>query len=98
MVWWLTYTDLTIPEVADGFALTRQAILEARAQTLAQDREAKFVVIILPHREQVYAPVALQARLDDLNQALADFCQQVDLTCIDLTQALREKAGQESEP
>jgi hypothetical protein len=98
LVWWLTNTDLDIPEVVDGFALTRQAILDARAQTLAEDSEAKFVVITMPYREQVYAPKALLHQLDNLNQALADFCQQAHLTCIDLTQALREKAGQESEP
>jgi hypothetical protein len=98
LVWWLTYTNLDIPEVADGFALTQQAILEARRQTLAQDSQAKFVVIVLPYREQTYAPAALQPQLDHLNQTLADFCRQHDLTCIDLTVALREKAKSETKP
>jgi hypothetical protein len=97
LVWWLTYTNLAIPEVADGLALTQAAILEARQQTLAQDNEARFVVVIFPYREQVYAPPALQPQLDQLNQALADFCRQQSLTCLDLTLALRERASQESE-
>lgn len=96
LVWWQTYTDLNIPEVAAGFGLTQRAILEARQQTLAQDGKAKFVVVIFPYREQVYAPAALQPGLDQLNQAVADFCQQQDLVCIDLTQGLREKASRES--
>lgn len=98
LVWWLTYTDLSVPEVANGFALTQQEVLKARQETLAQNSAAQFVVIIFPYREQVYAPSALQPRLDQLNLALADFCRQQSLTCVDLTSALREKAGQEAEP
>jgi hypothetical protein len=98
LVWWLTYTDLSLPEVADGFALTQQELLEARQETLAQNKAAKFVVIIFPYREQIYAPAALQPQLDQLNQALADFCRQQSLTCVDLTPALREKANQETMP
>lgn len=98
LVWWVTYTDLSVPEVANGFALTQQAILAARQDTLAQNSAAKFVVVIFPYREQVYAEAALQSRLDQLNQVLADFCRQQSLACIDLTSALREKAKQETEP
>lgn len=97
LVWWLTYTDLTSPEAADGLALTQQAILDARQQVLAQDEKTKFVVVIFPYREQVYASTELQPQLDQLNQALADFCRQQDLTCLDLTSALRERAGQAGE-
>ncbi|MBI1882010.1 MAG: hypothetical protein HYR94_27860 [Chloroflexi bacterium] len=96
LVWWLTYTDLTIPEVTDGLTLTQQAILAARAQTLAEDSEARFVVVIFPYREQIYTPAALQPQLDHLNQALAGFCRQQRLACIDLTPALREKAKLET--
>ena len=97
LVWWLTYTNLDIPEVADGFALTQQAMLEARRQSLAQGSQAKFVVIVLPYREQAYAPAAMQPQLDRLNQALADFCRQHQLACLDLTPALREKAQDEAD-
>lgn len=97
LIWWLTNTDLSVPEVADGFALTQQAILEARQETLAQNSTAKFVVVIFPYREQVYAAPFLQPRLDRLNEALADFCRQQKLACVDLTSSLREKASQEPE-
>lgn len=97
LVWWLTYTDLTIPEVADGLALTEQAILDARQQVLAQDEKTKFIVVIFPYREQVYARTDLQPQLDQLNYTLADFCRQQQLTCLDLTSALRERASQSDE-
>lgn len=96
LIWWLTNTDLDIPEVAEGLALTQQSILEARRQTLAADPNAQFIVLILPFREQVYAPAALQPRLDHLNHTLAGFCRQHNLVCLDLTPALREKAGIEA--
>lgn len=98
LVWWLTSTDLTIPEVADGFSLTQQAILAARDQTLAADKATRFVVVIFPYREQIYASTALQPQLDQLNQALTDFCRQHGLDCLDLTLALREKAALETQP
>ncbi len=97
LVWWLTYTDLNISEVADGLALTQQAILNARQQILAQDEKTKFVVVIFPYREQVYISTGLQPQLDQLNQALADFCRQQQLTCLDLTSVLRERAKQDNE-
>lgn len=97
LVWWLTYTDLTIPEVADGLRLTQQAILNARQQVLAQDEKTQFIVILFPYREQVYAPTELQPQLDQLNKAMADFCRQQTLTCLDLTPTLREQADQADE-
>jgi lysophospholipase L1-like esterase len=92
-VWWLTYTDLAIPEVGQGFALTQEAILAASDQ--ARRNGVDFVVLILPFREQVYAASGLHARFDKLNQALADFCRQNDIPIVDLTAALREKAAAE---
>lgn len=97
LVWWLTNTDTTLPEVATGLSLTQQTILEARRQTLTQDKATRFVVVILPYREQVYAPTSLQPQLDRLNQTLADFCQAQQLTCLDLTTLLRQKAATEPE-
>jgi hypothetical protein len=96
LVWWQTYTDLSVLEVAAGLAQTQTAILEARRQTLVQDSQTKFVVVMFPYREQVYAPAKLQPPLDQLNQALANFCQQQNLDCLDLTPALREKAKAET--
>lgn len=93
-VWWLTYTDLSIPEVARGFALTQEAILAARDQTRRSG--AEFVVLILPFREQVYANPVLRPRFDRLNQALVEFCRQNEIEVIDLTAALR--AASTAEP
>jgi hypothetical protein len=96
LVWWQTYTDLSVPEAATGLAQTQAAILEARRQTLAQNSQTKFVVVMFPYREQIYAPAKLQPPLDQLNQALANFCQRQNLDCLDLTPALREKAKAET--
>ena len=92
-VWWLTYTDLSIPEVARGFTLTQEALLAARDQTRSSG--AEFVALILPFREQVYADPVLQPRFDQLNQALIEFCRQNEITVIDLTAALRAETAAE---
>ncbi len=92
-VWWLTYTDLSIPEVARGFVLTQESLLAARDQ--ARRGGAEFVMLILPFREQVYADPVLQPRFDRLNQALIEFCRQNEIEVIDLTPALRAEAAAE---
>ncbi|MFN8459423.1 MAG: GDSL-type esterase/lipase family protein [Anaerolineae bacterium] len=97
LVWWLTNTDREIPEVAEGLALTEAAILAAQQQVQAASSQTKFVVVMIPYREQVYAPLALQPQLDRLNRTLADFCQEYGLTCIDLTLSLRERVKQEAQ-
>ncbi len=91
LIWWLTNTNLAVPQVARGFALTQEAILAARAQT--EQQGAQFILVILPFREQVYAPPGLQPRLDGLNEALLDFGRQQEITVIDLTPALRARAA-----
>jgi len=96
--WWLAITDLTTPEVAEGFTLTKDAILTAYQQTLLRNPEANFVVVILPFREQVYAGPELQDRFDRLNGQLVDFLQQHEIPVIDLTAELRIRAHQEPEP
>jgi hypothetical protein len=90
MVWWLTHTNLELAEVIEGLYLTQHAILTAQQHTQAAG--AEFMVVILPFREQVYAPATLQPQLDRLNQRLAEFCRQHQLHCLDLTPALRKKA------
>lgn len=97
LVWWLTNTNEDIPEVAQGLALTKDVILTASQQIQAASSQTKFVVVIIPYREQVYAPPGLQPQLDRLNQSLAHFCREQQLTCIDLTISLREKAKQEAQ-
>jgi hypothetical protein len=96
LVWWLTYTDPAVPMVAEGLALTQEALLAASRQ--AERSGAGFAVVIIPYREQVYAAEAFQARMDRINGILVDFCQQHAIPVIDLTPALREKAAQEKSP
>ena len=98
LIWWLTYTDLAIPEVSEGLKLTQDAILTAYEQTQTRFPDTKFVVVIIPFREQVYAPSTLQDRFDDLNEALIDFCGQHNIPIIDLTPAIRAKASHETDP
>jgi hypothetical protein len=95
--WWLASTDLTIPEVTHGFALTQAIILEAYRQTSVQHNETQFVVVFLPFREQVYANSELQPRFDHLGNSMLDFLQQNEVPVIDLTVPLREKAKAESD-
>ena len=98
LIWWLTYTDLTVPEVAAGLKLTETAILTASEQLRAADDTADFVVVILPFREQVYAAPSLRPQLDGYSQALLDFGRQHDITVLDLTPALREAAASQPTP
>jgi hypothetical protein len=97
LVWWLTNTNEGIPEVAQGLALTKAAILAANQQVQTASSQTQFVVVIIPYREQVYAPPNLQPQLDQLNHTLADFCQEQQLTCIDLTALLRERVKRETQ-
>lgn len=96
LVWWLTHTDLTVPELVAGLNLAEAAILTASEQLQAADAAAQFVIVILPFREQVYADPRLRPQLDGYNQALLEFGRQHDIMVLDLTPALREVA--ESQP
>ncbi len=98
LIWWLTYTDLTVPEVAEGFALTTAAIGQAYQQVQAMAERARFVVVIIPFREQLYADPALQPQLDRLNEALVEYGRQHGIPVLDLTPALRQAAEAEPAP
>ena len=92
LIWLLTYTDLTVPEVTEGFAFTKEAILAAHKETQARLKDTPFVVVIIPFREQVYYTEAmLPQHLDTLPNALANFCQQNNIPVIDLTPAIRAR-------
>jgi hypothetical protein len=95
LIWWLANTDLSITEVARGFDITQNTILDASRQPYSQRSDVKFVVVIIPFREQVYTSTTLRPRFDDLNNTLVSFLRQNEISVIDLTTALREKAGTE---
>jgi hypothetical protein len=99
LTWLLTNTDLAVPEVAEGFALTKIAILTAHKLTQEQLPEARFVIVIIPFREQAYYTQPLvQQRLDALPNALAEFCRQNDIPVIDLTPAVRARFAADPTP
>ena len=94
LIWWETVTDLTNPMTVEGINLTQKTILEAKQQT--QLAGVEFVVVIIPTREQIYyVDTVLQSQLDSLNEHLVDFCQQNDISVIDLTSGMKEKAQDE---
>jgi lysophospholipase L1-like esterase len=94
VIWWETVTNLSNPRIATGFDITKTTLLQARQQTEAAG--ARFVVVIIPTREQVYyEDDSFKAQLDMLNQHLIDFCQQHKIEIIDLTPAMRQKAQTE---
>ena len=99
LAWWLAYGDLSVPEVSAGLDLTQQVILKASQQSQAQLDDAKFVVVIIPFREQIhYLDSEFQTVLDGPNEAIRKFCQENGLSVIDLTSALRESGKSESAP
>ena len=81
--------------MARGFDITQNMILDASRQSYSQHSDVKFVVVIIPFREQVYTNATLQPRFDNLNNTLISFLQKNEIAVIDLTTALREKAGTE---
>lgn len=89
LAWWLAYTDLSIPEVAEGLARTQAIILEAYQATLAQ--QSDFVVVVLPFRDQIvyqhseFAPV-----FNASTQTIVAFARAHHIPIIDLTQPLSQ--------
>jgi hypothetical protein len=98
LIWWLSNTNLAVNEVAQGFELFQTIILDASRLTETQHKESKFVVIILPFREQIYASAEQQTQFDNFNKVITDFLQHNGILVLDLTSALREKARTETEP
>ena len=96
LAWWQMATDPTTSAVLEGVNLTRVALSDARQQTLAKFKDASFVVVIIPTRDQVYATdPTLQSQLDALTENLVNFARQHDISVIDLTSPLKEKAKDE---
>lgn len=94
--------DSRQPEVAQGWNLTQQALLQTKAETEAAG--VQLVIVIIPSKELIYWDM-LRERLAnptayDLAQpirTLLTFCQVQKLRCLDLTPAFTEraKAGEE---
>lgn len=89
--------DMTLPQNVDGWARGQQAFLEA--QKMVGSYGGTLVVLLMPTKEQVYRSLSEPllgadkiALLDKPYQMMLDFCQQQNLTCIDLLPILRPYA------
>lgn len=90
--------DMTRRENQIGRDLSRTAFAEA--QTTVQDWGGRMVVVVIPTREEVYAPLTTplmgQAALDRLASARAamfDLCEGLALTCYDALPLLQARAA-----
>lgn len=86
------------PDVAEGWSLTEQALLETDSEAPANG--AQFVIVIIPPKELVYWD-ALRRRLADPSaydlaepeRTPTTFCRAQKLHCLDLTPTLADQAG-----
>jgi lysophospholipase L1-like esterase len=93
-----TLADGDLPQVAKGWVLTQEAILET--VTAVHAANAELVILIIPAKELVYWPL-IAPNLDnpqdfDLAEpirTLVNFCQQESLHCLDLTPTFIEQAN-----
>ncbi|HHT9119422.1 MAG TPA: SGNH/GDSL hydrolase family protein [Candidatus Hypogeohydataceae bacterium YC41] len=81
----------------EGWKLTRESLLEAKA--ICQNIKAKFVIILIPCKEQSYWHIVKglikdseNYDIDQLNTLMKNFCEEQGITCLDLTPAFQEHA------
>jgi hypothetical protein len=91
--------DMSEPRNQEGETLSHAAILQTR--DTVEKNGGKFVVILMPAKEEVYRsltePVMGQAAIDAIaapRLRLLDFCQAHDLICLDLLPTLQALASQ----
>jgi len=97
--YWLQRIDLSRPEVQRGWELAQEVIL--KAQSLAEEEGADFVVLLFPFKEQVYWHVVSRF-IDEVDQDFIDrpielakqFCEENGIRYLDLTPGFREHALQ----
>lgn len=89
--------DMTLERNQIGLALSRQAFESARQ--MAGEWGGKLVVVIIPTREEVYAPLTEPimgtAALDKLRSARAamhQLCDELDMACYDLLDTFQQRA------
>jgi hypothetical protein len=98
LAWWLAYSDLTIPEVTEGFERTKNLILEASQLSQSELDNTQFIVVIIPFHEQIsYTGTEYQSLFDTPSKALLNFGQQNDILVLDLTTSVREQMQQEGQ-
>ncbi len=90
--------DMAEPRNLEGEALSQQAILETR--DLVEKNGGRFVVLVMPTKEEVYRPLTEpqmgKTALDAIAEPrlrLLDFCKMHSLVCLDLLPKLQEQAN-----
>lgn len=91
--------DMTQPRNLEGEQFSHEAILKTRATV--EKNDGKFMIILVPTKEEVYRPLTEpkmgKAAVDALaapRLRLLDFCAAQQLTCFDLLPALQIQADQ----
>jgi hypothetical protein len=81
--------DVSLPQNVDGWTRSQQAFLEAQDQVVGYG--GSLVILLMPTKEQVYRSLSEPllgadrlTLLDQPYQAMLDFCETQELTCIDL--------------
>lgn len=92
--------DMSQPRNQEGEALSQQAILKTRATV--EQNGGKFVMIIMPAKEETYRALAESLMSKAAVDAIAaprlhilDFCKTENLTCFDLLPALQAQASRQ---
>jgi len=91
--------DLDNPRNAAGVALTREALRLAR--DAVSEWGGTFAVIVLPTREEVYAPLTAPVMGDEAlgtlvsaRETMLGLCEELDLLCLDTLPQLQQLAQQ----
>lgn len=86
------------PDVANGWSLTQQAILDTQAA--ARTAGTQFVIVVIPSKELIYESLWRERVADPSRYDLAEpvrillaFCQTQGVSCLDLTPALSAHAA-----
>ena len=91
LAWWLAYSDINIPEVREGLERNKYLILKSFQET-TENTDSKFIVVIIPFREQViYRDEEFRTIFDKGGDSIVSYCQEQNIPVIDLTPAIKEK-------
>lgn len=90
--------DMSRPQNQAGYALSKEAFMQA--QELVASWGGRLVVLLIPTREEVYAPLTAPimgeeaiARLASARLAMLDLCAELSLQCFDATDTLTTHAN-----
>lgn len=96
--------DLSRPEIGEGLAVTKRVFLRMRAEAAAGG--ARLIIVLIPSKEEVYAPLVKDAGLANadfdasvrnesrIREDLLDFCRTHALSCADGLPELTRRVAQ----